>query len=415
MHILVLNWKDVRHPDAGGAELIAFELGRRLARDNEVTWFCRAYPGCTREEMIEGIRVVRGGGLLTTYLQGIAFYLRLRPRPDLIIDMINTLCWQSPLYARRRVVAYVNQLAAEVFFYHLPRPLSWIAYALERFQYVTYRHTPFLCYSDSTRADLMRAGIPEHNIRLFPLGVDHSRYAPGAAGKSPTPLFVFVGRLVPMKRANLCVAAMPRVLEQHPDAQLAIVGYGPEEERLRSEIRSMGLEHAVSITGAALLTGRSDRKIELMQRAWAHVLPSVKEGWGLVVTEAAACGTPSIVSNVTGLRDSVHAGKTGLVVSSNPTPDELAAAMIMLIEDTLLREKLSRGALEWAATFDWEISFRRFRKHLFDATLFEAPEFADIKATEAEPYVSYVNAPLRGPTRIWGNQVEGARADRHML
>jgi glycosyltransferase involved in cell wall biosynthesis len=366
VRILILNWKDPRHPEAGGAEIVAFEYARRLqALGHDVTWFSRGFPGCAHEETIDGIPVFRRGRLLTTYLHAPLFYRRLRPKPDVVLDMVNTICWQAPLFARRRTVAYVNQLAREVFLYHLPRPLSWVAFALEGVQYRTYRRTPFLCFSEGTKGDLVRIGIPAADVFVFPLGLDHERHVPGAA-KSESPLFVFVGRLVAMKRAALCIDAMREVVRRHPDARLAIVGSGPDEERLAARIRESGLEHAVSLVTRDPLFGATsgDRKVELMQRAWALVLPSVKEGWGMVVTEAAACGTPSIVTDVTGLREAVRPGESGLVVSANPSAGELAAAMLRLIEDEALRAALSRGAIEWAARFDWDRSFERFYEGL---------------------------------------------------
>lgn len=387
MHVLILNWKDVRHPDVGGAEIIAFELAKRLvALGHQVTWFCRQFPGGRSEERIDGVRIVRRGGLLTTYLHAPRFYLRSNPRPDVVVDMVNTLCWQTPIYAGRGTVAYVNQLAREVLFYHLPAPISWLAYALERFQYVTYRRCPILCYSGSTKADLVGIGIPEENIGLFPLGIDHSRYRP-ANRKSPHPFFVFVGRLARMKRADLCIAAMPYVLERHAEAKLAIVGYGPEEDTLRSQIRELGLETAVSLVtrdAFHLSATPGDAKVELMQASWAHVLPSVKEGWGMVVTEAAACGTPSIVTDVSGLRDSVIADETGLVVSATATPSELADAMNRIIEDTDLRDRLTKGALSWAQQFDWETSFQRFYDHLLAQPDRSRLASADQPASEGE-------------------------------
>jgi glycosyltransferase involved in cell wall biosynthesis len=362
MRILILTWKDPHHPDAGGAEVVTFEFARRLqALGHEVTWFSRRFAGCESEETIEGIPVFRQGRLLTTYLYAPLFYRRMRPRPDLVLDMINTICWQAPLFAGRRTVAFVHQLAREVFFHHLPRPLSWAAYAVEGLQYVPYRRTPFLCVSAGTKSDLVGIRIPAENVTVIPLGLDHVRHRPGAA-KSPSPSFVFVGRLVAMKRAGLCVQAMRRVVDRHSDARLAILGSGPESERIEALIRELRLEHAVTLVTRDSVFGDESRdvKVELMQRAWALVLPSVKEGWGMVVTEAAACGTPSIVTNVTGLRESVQPGVTGLVVSANPTASELAEAMIRLIEDDATRRALSSAAIDWAARFNWDRSFECF-------------------------------------------------------
>jgi len=247
----------------------------------------------------------------------------------------------------------------------LPKPLSWIAYFLEKWQFKTYKKTPFLCYSQSTKDDLKSFAIPGKNVHLFSLGLDHKRYVPG--GKSPKPLFVLVARLSKMKRAALCVQAMEILIKKYPQARLAIVGYGPEEENIGKLVKEKRLSRNVLLPKKDILffrKAKGDVKVKLMQEAWALLLPSVKEGWGMVITEAAACGTPSIVSNVTGLKDSVVKDKTGIVLSSNPTPKELASAMETIIKDRNLREKLSRNALLWAENFSWERSFKEFDKAL---------------------------------------------------
>jgi|SRR5579859_195892 len=371
MHILILNWKDVKNPEVGGAEVIAFAYARKLVKDGHtVTFFCRSFIGGNPEEIIDGVKIVRRGNKLSVYFHAFWYYTMLHQKPNVVLDMVNTICWQTPLYvpAKNRV-AYVNQLAQEVFFYELPWPISWFAYGVERLQYLTYRSTQFLCYSQSTKSDLVSFGIPAKNIRLFPLGLDHDRYVLGKK-KSTQPLFIFVARLVRMKRADLCIRATALVREKYPNVQLAVVGDGPAKLSLQALIKSLRLEKNVTIVDKDAFhidKKLGDPKVKLMQEAWALLLPSVKEGWGMVVTEAAACGTPAIVSNVTGLRDSVLDGKTGIVLSKNPAPKELADAMVKLIEDPQLRQKLDKQAIEWGHTFDWQKSYQVFTQQLQSA------------------------------------------------
>ena len=126
MNILILNWKDIYNPDVGGAEIILYELGKRLVRDGHtVTWFTRTYPKCKAEETIDGIRVVRRGNKYSVYIKAWQYYRALKRKPDRVLDCINTICWQTPLYVpyRNRYI-YVNQLAKEVLFYELPFPIS---------------------------------------------------------------------------------------------------------------------------------------------------------------------------------------------------------------------------------------------------------------------------------------------------
>lgn len=367
MNILILNWKDLKHPQAGGAEIIVYELAKRLVKDgHDVTWFARSFKGGKKQEEYKGIRVVRRGNLITTYLFAPLYYLTLKRKPDLVIDMSNTIYWQTPLWAHRSDrVAYLNQLAQEVFDYEYSFPLAKLGQLAEKIQYLTYKNTPFICYSNSTKQDLVKMGIPEENIQLFTMGLDHDRYYPGA--KSDEPLFLAVSRLVKMKRTDLTIRAFKKVVKKHPKAKLLIIGYGYERERLEKIRDKLELQENVLFLDEDILffeKSVKDKKIDAMQRSWALIFPSVKEGWGMTVTECAACGTPSIVSDVTGLRDSVKKNETGIVVSKNPTEKELANAINKIVDDNRLRKRLSKNAIEWSKRFNWEDSYSGFSKAL---------------------------------------------------
>jgi len=363
MDILILNWKDIKNPDVGGAEIILYELSKRLIRDGHtVIWFCRTFPGAKEIDTYDGIRIIRRGNRFSVYWHAYLYYRSLLNKPDKVLDCVNTICWQTPLYvSKEKRIAYVNQLAKEVFFYELPPVISHIAYLLERFEYLTYRNTEFLCYSDSVKKDLETFGIPGPHVSIFPIGIDHSRYKPGK--KSKEPLFLFVARLTRMKRPDLCVEAMRSIVQAHPDAKLKIVGYGPMENSIETMIRDYGLTKNVFLVNKDHLyfdTHPKDQKVKLMQEAWALLLPSVKEGWGMVVTEAAACGTPSIVTNVTGLSDSVMPEKTGIQMSKYPSVRELTESMERLIRNTTFREKISLSARNVASKLTWDKSYGTF-------------------------------------------------------
>lgn len=366
MDILILNWKDIKNPEAGGAEIIAFELARRLVKEgHSVTFFSRSFRNCLTEEIIEGVKIIRRGNKFSVYFQAYFYYKSLKEKPQKVIDMINTICWQTPLYVDKKIrIAYVNQLAKEVLFYEFFWPLSIIAYFLEKFEYLTYRDTKFICYSQSTKQDLISFEIKEKNIDIFPLGIDHDRYRK-VGNKNKDPLFIFVARLVKMKRADLCIQSMEKVIKKYPEASLYILGNGPDEKRLQELVIRENLEKNVKFVNKNnffIEKDIKDLKVKLMRKTWALLLPSVKEGWGMVVTEAAACGTPAIVSDVTGLRDSVVAGKTGIILSKNPSQDEFAKAMINLIENNDLRKNISIEAYKYSQKFDWDLSYKTFRK-----------------------------------------------------
>ncbi len=363
MNILILNWKDLKHPQAGGAEVIVYELAKRLVRNgNNVTWFCRSFKGAQESENVDNIDLIRRGNLLTMYFLAPIYYWSLSKKPDLVIDISNTVYWQTPLWAwKSRKIAYLNQLAQDVFFYEYPALVSRVGKFMEKLQYATYKSTKFVCYSNSTKEDLTHMGIPLSHIQVFPLGLDHSRYSPGK--KSPTPLFICVNRLVRMKRTDFAIQAMAKVKQTHPEARLIVVGTGYDQTRLKDLRNSLNLQDQVQFADENVwffTKVAKDRKIQLMQQAWALIFPSVKEGWGMTVTECAACGTPAIVTNVSGLRDSVKAGQTGIILPTNPTISDLAKTMVEVIEQAPLRNRLSTNALKFAKTLSWDKSYSRF-------------------------------------------------------
>lgn len=370
MDILILNWKDIKNPYAGGAEIITFEFARRLVKDgHRVTFFSRSFKGAKKEELIDGVKIIRRGNNITTYFHAFLFYKSLGKKPDKVIDMVNTLCWQTPLYVpRKKRIIYVNQLAREVFFFELPIYFAFPSFLLERFEYLSYKNTKCLCYSKSTKEDLIAIGLKREKIHTFPLGLDHDRYKKGIE-KTSFPLFIFVSRLVKMKRGDLCIRAISELVGKYPNIKLAIVGSGPDANHLRELVKRLNLSNNVffvSKDSFFIDKNIKDVKVKLMQEAWALLLPSVKEGWGMVVTEAAACGTPSIVTDVTGLRDSVVKDRTGLIVSKNPSPSELSMAMQNLIEDQKLLKSLSINAEKRSKEFSWGNSYRRFKEILLE-------------------------------------------------
>lgn len=360
MEILIYNWKDKKNPDRGGAEISLFEIATRLVRDgHNVTLFARTFDGALPEEAVGGVQVVRRGGLLTTYWHGYRYYRSLVHKPDVVVDILNTLIWQTPLYVKGKHFAYVNQLAREVLLCELPPVIAQIAYYLERLQFFFYKKTPFICIAPSVKEDLVSIGIPRESITPIRLGLDHAEFSPGT--KAATPTFLCINRLVKMKRTDACIEAMHHVVNTYPNAVLNIIGFGYDKPRLEKMVRDLKLEQNVFFKKVPFFAIGEESRTSLMQSAWALLFPSVKEGWGMTVTEAGACKTPSIVSDVTGLKDAVHANKTGLVLSKHPTPEEISRAMIQLIEDQSLRERLSVGALAWAGEMDWEKTYQEFR------------------------------------------------------
>src|SRR3989338_6061767 len=166
MNILILNWKDIKNPDVGGAEIILYELAKRMVRNgHEVILFTRKYNNCKEFDNIDGVKIIRSGDKLSVYYKAFKYYQSLLKKPDKVIESVNTVCWQTPFYVPgdKRIV-FVNQLAKEVFFYELPNPIGFLAYILEKWEYQSYRSSKFVCYSQSVAKDLQTFSIPAHNI-----------------------------------------------------------------------------------------------------------------------------------------------------------------------------------------------------------------------------------------------------------
>jgi glycosyltransferase involved in cell wall biosynthesis len=341
MRIAILNWRDSAHPDAGGAEVFVHEIGRRWVADgNHVTLHSSVRRGAASHDDIDGVEVVRTGHLRT-----LSHHIRApkaalhRPAPDAILESINTVPYLLPW--RSRGVPFrplVHQLARDVWRSHLPAPAAAAARLGERALYLPYRGTPSLAVSNSTKVDLHSIGVTD--VEVIPqggLGVQP------LSEKESVPTFIFVGRLTANKRPDHAMEAFRALRRSLPDARLWVIGRGEMTHSLKSSLPE----------GAELLgrIGRSEL-LERMSKAHLLLVTSVREGWGLVVTEASALGTPSVAYDVPGLRDSVKDGVTGLL--TQPDPQSLARAAEALIRDPARYSKLRSQAVEWGQSCTWE-------------------------------------------------------------
>jgi glycosyltransferase involved in cell wall biosynthesis len=350
MKILIFNWRDLTHPWAGGAEIFLYQVARRWVRlGHHVTWFCGRYASQPASEQIEGIEIIRRGGVFSVYLHAALCYLsRLRRQFDVIFDSANGIPFFTPMFSATPRILMVHHIHHEVFFRELPWHLAHLGNALERYLMpLLYRRTSVVTVSESSRRALIRIGVPPAQISILYNAVDHTNYRPGP--KSETPLMLYVGRLRHYKSVDVAIRALPEVLCALPNLRFSIVGSGLAEASLRALVQELGLTDHIQFHGYVSDT----EKIRLLQQAHVAVNTSMKEGWGLTVLEANACGTPVIAANVPGLRDSVQNGKTGLLVPYG-NPEALAESLRALLMDHDRREQMRQNALAWAARFDWD-------------------------------------------------------------
>jgi glycosyltransferase involved in cell wall biosynthesis len=305
VRILILNWKDLAHPAAGGAEVFTEQVARSLvARGHKVTLFSASVDGRPARESVEGVEIVRDGSRFGVYRAARRFWAREgRGSYDVVVDEINTRPFLTPRWVKDTpVVALIHQLAREIWSYETPFPISVLGrYVLEPWWLRGYRDLPALTVSASS-AESLTAYHGWRDVTVIPEG--STPHPVPSVAKESDPTVVFLGRLVAMKRPEDALEAFRQVNAALPSAKLWMIGDGPLLPRLR----------AAEPAGVQFL-GRIDREELLDRLTRAHVLvsTSVREGWGLNISEAAACGTPSIAYAVPGLIDSVRASGGALV------------------------------------------------------------------------------------------------------
>jgi glycosyltransferase involved in cell wall biosynthesis len=352
VQILFLNWRDIRSPRAGGAEVLTHEIARRLAVRHEVTWFTSRVEGQPREEEIDGVRVVRRGSEATTRLFAPAF--GRGGGWDVVVEEINTLPYFAPVWSSAPSVLFIPQLAREVWWYEAPKMLAWLGWAAEPLYLAAYRHVNAITISDSTCTDLRRFGLRER-IDVVPIAVS----TPALAELSPSEPhgeLVAVGRLVPSKRFDHAIRALLELRGSHSAARLTIIGDGPERTNLEHLAERLGLGEAVRFTGRVT----EEMKVSLLEQADVLVACAVREGWGLTTTEAARLGTPAVAYDVPGLRDSIVDRGTGLLTKRSPFA--LAEGVSRLLDDPPYYQSLRTAAWERWRGVSWNrtaVSFER--------------------------------------------------------
>lgn len=355
MRILALNWRDPGNPEAGGAEVHLHEILRRTAAEgHHVTQISQAVKGLPEEQIIDGVRIVRHGrrNTFNFTLRRFALSMDIASRFDLVVEDLCKVPFYSPRWSPVPVLTVVPHLFGTTAFREVSFPLALYVNFMESFIPRAYSGSPFVAISESTRKDLIERGIPKKNIRVIPCGIDTGFYAPGAPAPEPG-TFLYLGRLKKYKGIQHILAAMAILRDAGKEYRLVVIGSGdhrPELERLTS---LLGLRDRVTFEGFVT----PERKLQWLRKAWAAVFPSEKEGWGLTVMEASACGTPVIASDSDGLRDSVRDGSTGILVPHG-SPEALAREMDRLVSDPGLRSAMGSRGIEWASCFNWNDTAR---------------------------------------------------------
>lgn len=349
LRIAVLSWRDQRHPEAGGAEVFLDRVTADLTRrGHSVTIFTARYAGSLPDEILhDGRRIIRGGGRLTVYPRAAMALMRRRRAFDAVIDVQNGVPFWSPAYSRAPIVCIVHHVHHEQWAEVFAPTTAAIGWTLEsRVAPAVYRGCQFLVVSRSTAGDLEEIGVPAGRIHVAYSGLDPQ---PDIRQYDPLgpPRLLVLGRLVPHKRVELALRALSVMRSQFPDLSLDIAGQGYHEEQLIRFADELGVRQHVRFAGRV----SELEKLQLYSRATVHLLPSLKEGWGLTVVEAAYQGTPTVAfRSAGGTAESIVDGQTGLLADSE---EEFIAMASRIVGDADLRSSLSSRAREHARAFTW--------------------------------------------------------------
>lgn len=350
MNILILNWRDRRHPKHGGAEYVTHEHAKRWVKGgNTVIWYSASFDGGRPAELIDGIHIIRKGTDVTVFFHAMIYVLSHRKQIDCIVDEVHGIPFFSVLYTRTPVVVFIHEIAGCIWDYMYPFPIARIGKMLEILYLRIYRLREFWTVSLSTSLELQANGIDRNHITVIPNPIGCTPVS-SLPRKEKHPTFLFVGRLVPMKRVHDVITAFVAIQKEKLDAVLWIVGEGTAHyvSSLKTRIRSLGIGRQVRFFGRV----DENHKLRLMKNAHILLHASVKEGWGLVVLEAASQGTPSIVYDVAGLRDAVAHNKTGIVVPDADT-QQMATQAVKLISDTNTYRMLQLNGLTRVRESNW--------------------------------------------------------------
>lgn len=366
MNILWITWKDIRHPEAGGAEIVCYEICKRLLADgHNVTLLTTNYKGATEADL-PGLTILRAGSNRYTHsFQALMYYIRnLRNKYDAVIEEVNGGAPYFAVFFGRKSSRYMlyHQLGRINWFYEIPAPFSFLGYYLLvplATRLASLANTPLITVSESSKQELAKFGFKPHKSHIISEGIQIEPLpALDDVEKFAEPTVLSHGSMRAMKRTIDQIKAFEIAKKRIPNLKLKVSGsanssYG---KKVLAYIEQSPYRQDIEYLGRTT----DEQKMQLMQKCHAILVTSIEEGWGLIVTEANSQGTPAVVYDVAGLRDSVKALKTGVVTAENPAG--LADGIVQLLHNQQAYDVMRQTAWKWSKTITFDQSYRDFKK-----------------------------------------------------
>jgi glycosyltransferase involved in cell wall biosynthesis len=351
MTILILNWRDIKNPAGGGAEILTHEIAKRWVLQNHTVFqISSSFENAKKKEIIDGVQFIRMGKWWNVHILAFFYYsFVLKNKTDVIIDEVHWFPFFAAVYEPRKTVAFICEVADKLFFAIFPYPFALLWRLLEKIYLSVYKNVPAMVISKSTKDDLLKEGHSRSNIIVLPMGLT----APAKLKiypKEKVPTLIYVARLNKQKGIFDTLEAFSLIKNKIPEVILWIVGSGEKNivQQIKEIVKEKKMEKSVKLFGFV----SEEKKFELLARAHLLISSSVLEGWGLTIPEAGLTKTPAVVYNTQGFRDIIENKKDGILVDANPSA--LAKAAVTVLEKRDLYKRLQIAAEKKAKGFIWE-------------------------------------------------------------
>jgi len=358
MKILLFNWRDIKNPAKGGAEIYFHEMAKLWVKNgHEVTMICGGWKNCKKEEIVDSIKIKRVGNFLTLYFLAPFAYLGLKEKPDVVVDVENGIPFFTPIFVKKsKRFLHIHHIHREVWFKQLTFPFSFIGWFMEmQVLPIVYKKTPVITISESSKKEIMEAGIGKV-IGVVNPGITFSKYK--HYKKTELPSILFLNRIKKYKGLDILLKAVKKMNTLNNKIKVFVAGDGDWLNNAKSYANEHKLDN-VEFFGRV----SEAKKEELIQKSWVFINPSLKEGWGIINIESNYMGTPAIGSDVSGIKDSIVDGKTGVIFKYGDS-NELAEKIKSIIDNKKLRQEMSRNAIKWAKRFSWDSAAKKYMEIL---------------------------------------------------
>ena len=367
MRIVIFNWRDIKNPQSGGAEVLTHEISKVFIRHkHSVIIFTSQFPGGKEKEEIDGVQIIRRGhpdlrsGISSVHYLAYKYYQEKKfGEIDFLIDEVHGVPFFTPFYVKEKKVALICEYAGDLWKYAVPFPLSYIAQAFEHTYPLLYKNTPVITISKSSKKELSKL-FPEKNIDIVYPGCDFP-VVKNIPIKPDALTLVFIARLSKTKGVEDAIETVNILKRKKVEVKLYIIGRGEEEylTTLKKSVEKKNLKNNIVFCGFI----SEKEKEQIIDKTHFLLAPSRKEGWGLTVHEVGARGVPAVGYNVQGLREVIVPGVNG-ELSNLQTPEDLASKCIEIFKDKRRYKKLQEGAISERKKFTWEKSGEEFLRLL---------------------------------------------------